>query len=301
MNNEFLKQLWQLANELEALILLADNKGQDSYENLFPILREKASELIKIIDAKETLINNHSEQINIPAINANQQTDAEYAIEEPEEDRYHSNLEDDYDDLFVTQELEDDRAHGNLEDDYDYIVDNPIIEQTSEQNTHVENCTENPQTDDITFEEQDEIICDFVSDETDDAIEIMDDDMTIVDNDLAIIDDITDSSDETIENVLNDAIDKDSNLTQLTVEGKIAISESKDLRHAFTINDRYRFKRELFANSDIEMNDTLNLISAMTTFSEAKEYFYEDLEWDRNNEDVIDFIAIIENHFASKQ
>ena len=72
---------------------------------------------------------------------------------------------------------------------------------------------------------------------------------------------------------------------------------SKDLRKAFSLNDHFRFRRELFSNSDPEMTETLNLVETMASYQEAEEYFYNDLGWDPDNEDVADFMAIIKKHF----
>ncbi len=38
----------------------------------------------------------------------------------------------------------------------------------------------------------------------------------------------------------------------------------------------------------------------MATLSEATEYFYEDLEWDPENAEVIDFMQIITKHFQGR-
>lgn len=73
-----------------------------------------------------------------------------------------------------------------------------------------------------------------------------------------------------------------------------------DLRRAFTINDRFRFRRELFGNSDSEMTDTINMVSAMNSFGEAEEYFYDDLGWDKSADEVKDFMLIIERHFNGR-
>lgn len=69
---------------------------------------------------------------------------------------------------------------------------------------------------------------------------------------------------------------------------------------AFTINDRYRFRRELFGNSDAEMIDTLELLAAMSSADEAEEYLFDDLGWDRTNDDVADFMAIVRRRFADR-
>ena len=79
---------------------------------------------------------------------------------------------------------------------------------------------------------------------------------------------------------------------------KLYRQNSRDLKQAFTINDRYRFRRELFGNSDTEFIDMINLVSAMTSLSEAEDYFYGDLEWDQENEEVRDFMNIITHYFA---
>lgn len=76
--------------------------------------------------------------------------------------------------------------------------------------------------------------------------------------------------------------------------------ERSDLRHCFTINDRFRFKRELFGNSDSEMTDTINIVSAMNSFNEAEDYLYDDLGWDPSVDEVKDFMAIIERYFTGK-
>lgn len=74
-----------------------------------------------------------------------------------------------------------------------------------------------------------------------------------------------------------------------------------DLRRSFTLNDRFRFRRELFGNNDNEFADALNLVSAMNSLSEAEEYFYDDLGWDASNEEVKEFISIISRHFNGKR
>ncbi len=70
-----------------------------------------------------------------------------------------------------------------------------------------------------------------------------------------------------------------------------------DIRRAFTLNDKYRFRRELFGNSDVALNDALDVVSAMHSFDEVCEYFSADLGWDLENDDVKDFLDVIATHF----
>lgn len=72
---------------------------------------------------------------------------------------------------------------------------------------------------------------------------------------------------------------------------------AKDLRGAFTVNDRYRFRRELFGNSEGEMSEMLELLGAMASMDEVREYLLTDLGWDTANENVTDFLQIISLKF----
>ncbi|MDE7392912.1 MAG: hypothetical protein K2M80_00345 [Muribaculaceae bacterium] len=68
-----------------------------------------------------------------------------------------------------------------------------------------------------------------------------------------------------------------------------------DVKSAFTLNDKFRFSRELFGNSQAQYNDALNMINAMHSFDEAEDYFYNDLEWNAENPDVEDFMHIVKS------
>lgn len=83
----------------------------------------------------------------------------------------------------------------------------------------------------------------------------------------------------------------------LRLDEKLQRSRSKDLKSAFSLNDTFRFRRELFGNSAAEMTDALHMVEAMHSFDEAEDYFYSDLGWDRESDDVKEFMAIIKNHF----
>ena len=87
----------------------------------------------------------------------------------------------------------------------------------------------------------------------------------------------------------------------LTLDEALQRDMTKDLRQAFSLNDRYRYRRELFGNSDSVMNETLNLIEAMHSFDEAEDYFYNDLQWEHDSPEVADFMVIIKNHFWNKR
>ena len=85
--------------------------------------------------------------------------------------------------------------------------------------------------------------------------------------------------------------------TPLRVDEKLQRNLSKDIRKAFSINDRFRFQRELFAGSANALNTAIEHIEVMTSYGNAELYFYSQLNWDRDNEVVKDFMAIVRNHF----
>lgn len=87
---------------------------------------------------------------------------------------------------------------------------------------------------------------------------------------------------------------------ELRLEEKLARQNSRNLKKAFSLNDRFRFKRELFDNSDEKMNETLDLVESMRSIEEAHEYFYNTAGLDRTSPDVKDFMDIVEHHISSK-
>lgn len=103
------------------------------------------------------------------------------------------------------------------------------------------------------------------------------------------------SDDEPVEVV--DSQDIVENDTPLRVDEKLQRHLSKDLRRAFSLNDHYRFRRELFGGSEARMSEALDNVEDMATFEQAEDYFYGDLGWDSEAHEVNDFMNIIERHF----
>ncbi len=85
--------------------------------------------------------------------------------------------------------------------------------------------------------------------------------------------------------------------TQLTLDEKLARERAADISKAFTLNDRFRFRRELFRNSDDEFRETLEAIGSMADMDEAEDYFFNDLCWDSSDPVVKEFMAIVAKHF----
>lgn len=65
------------------------------------------------------------------------------------------------------------------------------------------------------------------------------------------------------------------------------------LLKAFTLNDRFRFRRELFEGDDADFTETLKLLADMDSYAEACDYLYNDMMWDKTDPNVADFMAIV--------
>lgn len=70
-------------------------------------------------------------------------------------------------------------------------------------------------------------------------------------------------------------------------------SETIDLLKIFTLNDRFRFRRELFNGKDEDLKSALNDISRMTSPDEIKEYLEDDLCLDMENPEVQAFYEVV--------
>lgn len=93
---------------------------------------------------------------------------------------------------------------------------------------------------------------------------------------------------------VNDTLGADS---QLTLDEKLSRERASDISKAFTLNDRFRFRRELFRNSDAEFRETIDVIGSMSSMEEAEDYFFNDLCWNPESGDVKDFMSIVAKHF----
>lgn len=65
----------------------------------------------------------------------------------------------------------------------------------------------------------------------------------------------------------------------------------------FSINDRFRFRRELFENSDVDFNNTLALVASMDDYDEAEDYFISEVGFDKSNPVVGEFFDVIKKYF----
>ena len=70
-----------------------------------------------------------------------------------------------------------------------------------------------------------------------------------------------------------------------------------DFRKAFSLNDKYFFKRELFGGSEDLMSDTLSQLNDLDSYETSINYIKAEFNWDIENPAVDDFIQRVEKRF----
>lgn len=70
-----------------------------------------------------------------------------------------------------------------------------------------------------------------------------------------------------------------------------------DLRHSISLNDSFRFTRELFGGDSEKMNRVVNAVDAMTSYDEAMSYVKSEITLDEANDAAVDFIELLKKRF----
>lgn len=70
-----------------------------------------------------------------------------------------------------------------------------------------------------------------------------------------------------------------------------------DLIQSISLGDRFRFQRELFSNNGEEMMQVFHDLNAMKSLDEAHTYLQKNFRWDKDNESVKDFYALLNRKF----
>lgn len=70
-----------------------------------------------------------------------------------------------------------------------------------------------------------------------------------------------------------------------------------DFRKAFSLNDRFRFRRELFGGQEEKMNKAITELNDIHSYEESVAYLNNELKWNIDDEAVADFIKLLEKRF----
>lgn len=274
-----LEQLLKQVLELEGLILVAQKRGDETPSMVYQLIGEKAAEIGTFAPAPAPAAKPADEN----AIDAlpDDEPDDDITVEFVDEDSAESAEEPETAAEPQPEPEQPDEEEVEAEPEEEIVVVVPIVEETPEEEIAAD--AEETAAEETAAEEE-------ITVEEDPEEEISEEEVT--DEEIA-----DDAEPITADDFENDEEDEEA----MRLDEALQRNMSKDLRHAFSLNDRFRYRRELFGNSDSVMNDTLNLIDSMSTFDEAEDYFYNDLEWEHDSPEVADFMVIIKNHFWNKR
>ena len=332
-----IKQMLKSTYELEGLLLLAESRGENTSDMILSIIKEKTEEVGKFANELCALSNSDDEQMPVTPDKEIQFTDLSdddnNVVVNDEDVVAHKSIDEDQDERHVDYENELENVNTQREETVEQpvnetpfqfyngseeeneeepeveveLVFNPedepteeSVEESVETEPENEEESEEPEVEmELVFKPEDEYKEDF-EEENETAA---DEDVPFVteepkeeipfvteEEEQPIIEEV--KEEETVE-VNAPAPEKEV----VTLDEAYIRDKSKLLRNAFSINDKFRFQRELFGNNATEMTDAINLADAMNSYAEAEEYFYEDLGWDKESEEVIEFMKIIKNHF----
>ena len=70
-----------------------------------------------------------------------------------------------------------------------------------------------------------------------------------------------------------------------------------DFRKAISLNDWFRFKRDLFKGNEEAINATVQVLNGIGSYEEAIAYLNEHARWDPDDPTAADFIKLLEKRF----
>mgnify|MGYP000009447194 CR=1 FL=1 len=76
------------------------------------------------------------------------------------------------------------------------------------------------------------------------------------------------------------------------------IKPAKDLRHAISLNDSFRFVRELFAGDAVRMNEVVRRLGEAPSLDKAMAIFASEVQPDEENGAVADFMELLKKYFS---
>lgn len=111
-----------------------------------------------------------------------------------------------------------------------------------------------------------------------------------------------DAMPETLADVLNqerpDSLAEryEKQLAQKRLQNTLAAQRYADFSRALSLNDRFRYQRELFNNNREALSQLLAALDSMESWAEAEDYL-SSYQWDEDLPVVQEFYAMIEQHF----
>lgn len=260
--------------ELEGLLMVADSRGDETPDAVFTLIKEKIEQLREYTSC-------------LPDVAVDEQFDEQEPVVEPEDEPE-----------YVLEAEPEEEIEPEPEEELEPEPE-PEIEPEIEAEPEIEVEPEPEPEEELEAEPEPEIDPEVeaepeIEEEPEPEVEIEPEPEEELEPE--IVPEIeAEPEPEIIKNV-----DETSPEAIITLDEAFIRNKAKDLKSAFSLNDTFRFRRELFGNSAADMNDAIDLVNAMNSYEEAEDYFINDLGWDAESDEVGEFMEIIRNHFIAE-
>ncbi len=291
-------QLSKLLLEADGLLLLLHRHREETPLDAIKILRKKLQLILALTEGLDELIE-ETENTAGQAVAENTDDKPTSDDDAHEEDSAVSG------NAVITTENKDDTEENISPEDnncQDTFYDNNETDEAPAGDTH----TDSPQPDNA---------ADYIEDNIEDQMPVNSTPVFVEEPSQPIFMDDDDSSQalsmnnttETAENTFVDdtplpepettGYHRTYIINEATPVKESHIQPRRPISTVFNLNDKFRFRRELFGNSDAQYVECLDMLSAMKSLDEAKEYLFEDLSWNPDNDDAQAFIELLANYY----
>lgn len=107
-------------------------------------------------------------------------------------------------------------------------------------------------------------------------------------------------SKETRANANSDIVTKNTYLSSNKISFNEAMGNKQlsDFNKAFSLNDRFRYSKDLFNNSIADLNNAIADLNNKTTLEDSLLYLENELGWDIKDKTFSDFIILLKKRFS---
>ena len=255
-----IKSMLREVLELEGLLMVADSRGDETPDAVFTLIKEKIEQLREYTSC-------------LPDVAVDEQVDEQEPIVEPEDEPE-----------YVLEAEPEEELEAEPEEEIEAEPEEELEPEIEEEPELEEELEAEPEPEIDPEVEAEPEIEEEPEPEPEEELE------------PEIVPEIeAEPEPEIIKNV-----DETAPEAIITLDEAFIRNKAKDLKSAFSLNDTFRFRRELFGNSAADMNDAIDLVNAMNSYEEAEDYFINDLGWDAESDEVGEFMEIIRNHFIAE-
>ena len=302
-----IEKLIQLNAEIEGLLHVLSRRDNQTVRNL---LGSKFEEYMALYEDLKSYLNDHP--IEEAACNIENDLKENETLEHiltKEEVKEQEAVSDEVDDE-ISQSVE--AIHRGEEDN---SAERKVISESEDSVSDLANeddSTDNHTKDDITaeitsVEHSQSIAADFESDTANSTTDAgIDEDVIIP---IVLSDETNEDENNVYENASSDIVEDvdsqtdfqsigESRFDEIRVDEMLSRKGAVNLKKVFTLNDKFRFRRSLFNQNDIDFAETLDELATLTTFEDAKNHLQEKYGWDMTVPEVEDFLSIIKPHYA---